>query len=404
MKIVKLSAFFKNVGVLSLSVALSQLFQILSLLVLAATVKQAEMGVYTIYLSLLSIVSSVGLLQYDQALVHMEDEKEKDVVSALLFLSLLSSAAVFVVSLVLSYPLGKLLSAHLFFSMLMLIAIRYMTRKRYFKRLAAVRVAPPAIFFLAVSFFSWTGLLSVSFEIVYIHLLSLSVVSIFSIAWVITHLEGISFSVSKIFSFFKEKREFAILTMPGTLINSFSYNIPTVIIGRFFGEAAAAQFFLALRGINVISILSTALYNVIHGTIAALYREGNREKIKNLIERYRKKMFFVSFAAMLAIISLSTLLEFFDFTAEWRDTLFYLQIMAPLAAITLFVVPLSSVFFVFERLGVDFFNNTTLLFLVIFSWGIAIFMHNIVAGVLLYTLLSIVRYFYILYKIKEIVK
>lgn len=239
------SRFFRNVSVSSLSIIIAQVLQLSVFLLLSKYITQDDLGLYSIYLSYLAIVASIGMLQYQLTIVHIEKENLNSAVFISFIIAVVLAVSLFGILMLfgLNESILIYLPLHIFMSFMLSITTNLLIRFELFDTLALLRVSPIVLLFSSiVGYHLLTDLkLELSYIVIFqILSLFISVVVFFSV--VAKKLTGILYFESKnILHVIKEKREFALITTPGVFINSFAYNIPTIIVGHYFSQSLAAQ-------------------------------------------------------------------------------------------------------------------------------------------------------------------
>jgi O-antigen/teichoic acid export membrane protein len=407
-KVIK-SKFFQNVSISSFSIVIAQILQLLVFLLLTKYITQSELGEYSVYMSYLAIIASVGMLQYQLTIVHIESERLNS--SIIISLSIAIILSIFIWLLIeymvtFDKTLLKFLPIHIFMSFLLSISTYLLVRFEKFVYLAILRVLPIILLMSEILIYHFT--IDDKLKLDYLVIFHISAVGLSGVIFFIYSLklyEKHTVNLKDMIKLLYEKREFALVTTPGVFINSFAYNIPTIIVGNFFGQAMAAQYFLAMRLFNIISIASKSIYDVYHGKLAYFVRNDLKDDSIKFYKNLKKLLLFISIVTLLLFIILPPILvPLFFKVDEWNETIYFLQILSALAAITLYVVPRSIVFVVHEKLKEDFNNHVLLLILVSISWSMAIVLNNVYAGIIIYVILNIIRYVYISLKINKIVK
>jgi len=402
------SKFFKNVSISSMAIAVAQILQLAVFLLLAKYITQGELGEYSIYMSYLSILASIGMLQYQLTIVHIDASNlNSSVVLSLTIATILSFFIWLSIELIFSLDNSVLrfLPLHIFMSFLTSIASYLLIRFEMFIHLAVLRITPIILLMseLLIYNFITDDILKLDYLVIF-HIASIGFTGIVFFIYTLKLLENYKINLKDTINLLFEKRKFALITTPGIFINSFAYNIPTIIVGSFFGQAMAAQYFLAMRLFNIISIASKSIYDVYHGKLSYFVRNNSGEESARFYVNLKKLLSFISVLTFILFIILPPVFIpiFFD-ENEWKETIYFLQILAPLAAITLYVVPRSIIFLVHEKLKEDFKNHILLLILISISWTIAIILHSVYMGMLIYVVLNIMRYMYISLRINKIV-
>jgi len=190
----------------------------------------------------------------------------------------------------------------------------------------------------------------------------------------------------------RSHRKFPLLVMPSDFVNAAAYNVPVILIERYFGAALAAQYAIVLKFCDApLSLLGNSIGRVYHGELAGAVRAhepGTYARFK----RFRRAQAFASLAVGLSICAFFPPLITLLLGPNWEVGASFARWLAPAFALAMLATPLSMVFFVFERQG--FLLGVQLAYLAISlgSFGLAIACHDLWIGIVAFSSLSALRY------------
>lgn len=393
----------KNVGLLTLATIAGQLLLALNLLLLAWLLSQEEVGVYSVFLSYAAILSTVSLLSYEVTLPNVMDEDLPAYVQALLALLAVVACLVGVGFSMFGYRYSPLLAGQVLALGLIRLGEYVNVRGGRFGLIGVGRIAPHAAFLLLLAAFA--GLVEhPKVDPVILGYVSVFVVVAASYAFVsLRNNVGAGVSWQRCARLLHARRRNPAFITPSELFNSMAYNLPVILIDRFFGAGIAAQYNIMLRfGFGPISILGNTVGSVFHSRLAGAVREG--KKVLPLYGRVRNYLLLTALAVGVGIFALYPPAIRYLLGQEWLMSARFCQLMAPLFAIMVLVAPLSVTFYVLERQAYLFANQLAYLLIALASFAIGIAADSIWLAVGLFAFLSIVRYLIVFAKINQLLQ
>lgn len=138
----------------------------------------------------------------------------------------------------------------------------------------------------------------------------------------------------------KRHRNFPLFSMPKSFIDSFSYNLPFMLLAIYFDKAYIGLFSLAMTcAFRPVSFFSSAYNSVLYKNFSEKYR--NHQSIKHDINKFitgNVAVFLPVF--VIGFVFAESLLSFI-FGKEWGGCALYLRMVLPWIFLNLFVTSLS---------------------------------------------------------------
>ncbi len=143
-------------------------------------------------------------------------------------------------------------------------------------------------------------------------------------------------------------RRFPAFSLPRSLINNLSSNIPALLLTPFFGLAPIGLFSAGITfGFRPVNMLETSIYQVFFRRVSQDYNE--RKPIMPVIKRFLRSVgFIIAPLAVVGIVVVSLLIEPV-LGHEWAMSGIYLRYLMPWLIMTLFVAPISFLSDVFQK-------------------------------------------------------
>lgn len=141
-------------------------------------------------------------------------------------------------------------------------------------------------------------------------------------------------------------------SVPANLINSLGSQLPELLINRFFGVAMVGQYSLANRIVNQpLSLIATSVQDI--------FRQKASEEIRmssNCVNTFKRFGLFLTIVSILIVVPLvlfGPAVFKLAFGSEWRDAGVLVQALAFLIALRFISSPLSYVWILKGRQGLD---------------------------------------------------
>ena len=391
-------------GVITLAAIFGQLISVGNIFFITTQLfSQDVFGIYSVFLSYLMIFSTLSLLSYEKAVPNLNQEELKDLFFGMLGILIITALVIFfITSYMFSYDFSYLLSIALisngFFRMSGMINVR----NKSIRQLIFPRIAP--------HLFVSLGLIYLYISTEYNRTVE-DLILVYIIANIITTL--LYFQITKSFDFFKKKFsysksknilfqeiKFFFLITPSNILNRLSYNLPVILIEKYFGAGMAGQYSLVLRlGFSPLVTIGNSVNQIYHGKIAELYRTGGRG-IYLLYQKTIKIMLAIGIIAFLGFLVLAPFVINFFFGENWNMAGLFIQIFSPFFGIMIIVAPITVAFLVLQDQRNEFINQLLFFLITLISFGIGVFINNLTIAIFLFSSLSFIRYVYMAFQLK----
>ena len=398
---------------------LGNIFGQLSLLLLTPVLTRIYppeyFGKYGLFVSILSIFSTIICLKYELAIMLPKDDKDS---SSILILCL-------IISLIFG---GFLLSIFFLFSP----QISSYLQWEYFNKVIIILVISFILKGLSNSINEWNSRkeryirYSLSYFInsfitfsspLLLYVLSIHFVNNLIIGVLIGNTISFSFllffTLKKDFTFFKQKInlskitynfhkyfDFPRFTTIASLINEVSWQIPSFAIAAYFSKEALGYYTLAFGMIKLpVSLMSKSISQVFYQRIS---EEKGSAKIVQIVEKMVIILTKVSIPFIITLFLFSPNIFSFIFSKPYSEAGKYVQILSPWIFIWFLSSPLSRILFVYEKQKSDLYINLLILISRLIAFIVGVLNKNLYLALFLYSLLGVVSYGYLIIKALKI--
>jgi len=265
-----------------------------------------------------------------------------------------------------------------------------------------LKVLPAALFFVAIlihEFLGWVSLENIITTFVFINLFSILIGMP-----VLKELECVKRRINwvRMQKLLKREKGFPVMVAPSELMNRLTYYFPILIIEKFFGVTSAGQYSLTLRVcFSPISLITSAVGQVFQADIAQANRDRKRQQ-GLLTGTFVFKLIFVALAITSIFYFIVPLLVKYIFGPEWNEAIDYIKALSPLFGLMSVITPLTTAFHVYRKNMELLVQQSIFLIISLFSFGLAWYVNNLLLGVVVFSILSAIRYLYILYMLRKV--
>jgi len=299
----------KNFFILIGGTAFAQIISIASTPLLTRIFSPDDFGILGSILAISAIISVLGSMKYDMAIVLAEDNKEASHIQFLSIIILcLLTIALFLISLIIPSYLFKTIGLQFnifwltplfFFISLNSIFSSRLNREEMYKHLSLSQIIKRFIIVISQIIFGYVGfgpigliignILGVASSTIYLY--------IYNISFLNFKNEYINY---KYFTKVANKyKQFPIYTVPQTILNTFVIQLPIIFLGIFYSAQVVGAYFLTVKIIQLpTNLLGQSVRRI-------FYKEAtkNKDNIHSLRRMYNKITF-----SLLAIIFIPTIL------------------------------------------------------------------------------------------------
>lgn len=395
--------FFKNIGINSLSIVFSQACNTISILLIAKILSQHDFGLYSIFQTYINLYISINLLSFDKALPNIQNNDLLSFLYGIFFVHISYLALSYFVLFLVGYGYCKLVSACVFFNAVKKVNEALAVRSQQFNLLAYIRIIEPMMHLLFIGWLAVKGTLYLE-QVLWVYSLSTGT-SVLIMLVKFKEIVPISagYSLDKAWKLIVKERGFALLTAPSEILNRLAYYSPMFIINNYFGPVIAGQYNLMLRFcFSPISIISSSIGQVFQSYLAKHNRESG-SGIDILTKVFLKKLLLAFIGCLILFFIVLPETMRFVFGEKWGYLYWFLKFSSPMFSVMAVVSPLTSAFYVFRRNIDNFIQQGSYLLISFFSFFIAVVFKDIYLGIILFSMLSFVRYLHILSILKRII-
>lgn len=366
-------------------------------------------GVAALFQSLVGIVAAVACLRYEMAIMlPAADRRAADMFGLSLGLTVMMSVVTALPAILAARPIARALNAPGIAPWLWLVPVgvllggftlalnNWETRTGRFGRLSVARVVAAVVTVTAMLFLGLAGHPTGGSRIVAMVLGSLAFcVLVGSLIWRDDRgLFRSSITRLGILAGARRFRRFPVFDTWSMLMNAVSWQLPALLLSRFFNAAVVGHYALGFRTLQLpMSLVGTAIGQVFFRRAAIARHEG---RLAELVENAFGQLAKLGLFPLLLLSLVGRELFLFVFGPEWAEAGVFAQILAPWVFFWFISSPLSTLISVLEKQRFGLFLNIAILAtrlgsLVIGGWlgdarlGLGLFAAT---GVLLYGYLS----------------
>lgn len=394
------SSFQKNIVTLFSGTFLAQLINVIGALVLAKIYAPELYGTYSVFLSLVGILTVINSLKLEYIVItDSSDKKSKNMVNAIIIIVLIMS----VLFLGLFGILKSYFSEHgipfliLIFSIVTSLFLSsskllesYATRVSWFKNIAKARVLMAictVIFQFSLFYFSENGL-------IYGYTIAVFIVLLFFIL--------ISKNIFKkpdlpLFqTTLKNHKNLLRFALPSGAINAVALYIMPILLLSYFTAADAGVYALSLKVVSVPMFLISSSVSQVYFQKASDFFNHSKNKLYD----FTKKVAFINIAIILVILLFINtlgvyLLELF-FNKDWEHLSTYILMLSFLIICQTAFSPISSLIVVIRKNHIGLVFNIVLALLNFIAIYIGHLYQNISYTVLFYSITAGMSYLILL--------
>ena len=389
---------------------IAQVIGVIGTLFLAKLYGSQAFGIFGVFVSLSGMFTIISTLQYDNCLVTIKDNHERNNLLNSLFilniiLAIVIALFVFLFSSFINFESNYILIAYLALTGAIFFSFNkthelYLTHKERFKPISNAKIAT-ILFSLVFQFilyksFSFNGL-------VYGNIISIILISGYYFNLNKSEIQTIDFTLLK--STLKENNTVFKHLLPANLINSIAISVSPILITLFFGIEFYGIYYLSIK------ILSTPLYLITSSVAQVYYKESDKLfKVKHpKLLNLTKKVVLSSIGIMLVfLILLNTVGIYFleiILHKNWENLRLYTLILSFLVFAKSAFIPISDIIIVLNKNYFSLLFSIYLLVINFLSFYIGYLYGNIVLAIFIISVLGGIGYFYqLFYFLKELKK
>ena len=348
------------------SSGLVMLFPMISAPIIARLYSPEDFGIYAVFFSLATILSSVSSLEL-RNIALLEEARSDGIhgtvlaLTAVVIFSLLISLLIFMLpDSILIFLVGSNVHAYLIWLPLTIflmggsqVIYTWATREKEYKILARNKLIlgiSTMLLQIGIGFMGYGAIGFIIANILGLLLASLLLLVIFLKAFCAT---SIQYSAYSAFAQFKRYYRLTLWTMPATLVNSLSQFLPELLINRFFGAAQLGQYSFAVRMLNMpIAFLSSSIQDFFRQQAAFEFNKNGHCTFSFL-----RFLILTLVGAIFLIVPVIFLVPYvfpIIFGEQWTDAGSFIQAVAFLTIIRFVSSPLSYIWIIQGQQSLDF--------------------------------------------------
>lgn len=403
------NALIRNIFSLSLGTFLAQLIPLLSLPLLTRLYTPDQFGILGYIVAIYSLTSTLGCMRLDQAVLVQNTNRD---VQYLLHGVFIVSGILSIIIFLLPY-MGFLFSFKTswlnyvafftFFSSMNLILISYFIRHKRFVRTSIGKIITYSSIVLCQITFGYIGVVD---GLIVGQLIGIIIGFSFYSSYMINIKNSFIkyFKFTPIINLIKLNKKFPIYSLPLSLMNGISRNLPNFLLLTLYDPKVAGFYILANRiSLAPVALISSAVGQVFYQKAAAM--ERNNSNAYQLFRKVYIAHWGIGLIPAIIIFFLLPDIFLFIFGAEWVDAGIYAQIMLPWVFLVFVNTSLMGSINVKGQQKTLFYFELILLILRMFSFIAAYLMgFSAVELLILYSLIGFVMQLYLSYFMFKIMK
>lgn len=386
------STLLRQMGTLTTGTIIAQAIQLLNLVILAHYFSLSDVGIYSVFLAVVGTLTPAAMLGYEMLIPAISDDEIRPYLKSVALIPVPMAILFASLAFLASFSHWTIIAPWICGAAIQRLGEMFNVRRNRFRHVAAARLLPALLMSLLLASFIMNG--SADIQLMMEWQASLGFVlgvcyAAFSLPLPeLRKRDSSAFMVRSL----RNASNAPLYLMPSNVLNLLAYNVPIVIIGKWFGADLAAQYAYVLRfGFGPVSLIGGTLYQIFYGMLTEAVR-SNDAALFNQFVRARRMIFFAAIAATLGIaltypFGFRLLLGEQWMTAGWISLIF-----APFFGAMIYLTPLSVALNTFNRQHFELKTQLHYFALSAFSFGVAVALHNPWIGFMLFSLLGCVRY------------
>ncbi|HYD60718.1 MAG TPA: lipopolysaccharide biosynthesis protein [Noviherbaspirillum sp.] len=357
-RVLPANAFARRVVVLAGGNVLAQAITVAVAPILTRLYSVQDFGLMAVFVTLLSLVSVVGALRYEQAIPMPEDDKEAASLLVLSLLVLIAITGLAAIPLMMwRFEIAALLKTPALSDYMVLVPIgallaglystlnRWAVRRKAFAPLASTRMSQ-AFFAAAIQL---AGAKLGALALLLGQVAGQGGGSVSLLARVLRKDWSVVRSVRArdVLSAARTYRKYPMYSTWTALCNTVGSQLPSVMFAAFFGPAAAGIYLLANRVLSApMQLVGQAIGNVFLADAPAAMREG---RLGAVVAKVHARLAHIGMPPMLVLLVAGPEIFAVVFGESWRQAGVFAQWLAPWLYLVFITSPMTSIFLVLER-------------------------------------------------------
>jgi O-antigen/teichoic acid export membrane protein len=355
------SEFHKNILTLVSGTALAQILPVIFSPLLSRIFTVSDYALFGIFMSIVSITSVFATAKYDYAIVlPIDDEEAFSILSLSFIIAILFTMFLFLFLIILNENVLNLLNNPDFADWLYFIPVSvfaittlgifnfWFTRKQKYRSLAINKVVKNSSIIgsniiLELSRITGGGL--IIGQIFGTGLASLILGGGMLKNNISTYQ---SFSIKKLKKVIVQYRDFPLFSMPSTLLNTLSQQMPILLISSWYTNEMVGAYFFAMKILSIpMALIGSSVAQTFYQEFNDIINSGG--KAKKFLTQTWLHLFLVGFFPLLLVFLFGEIIFCFIFGDEWVSAGKIASILSPIILLNFISSPTSSTYTVLRK-------------------------------------------------------
>ncbi|HSF81432.1 MAG TPA: oligosaccharide flippase family protein [Anaerolineales bacterium] len=402
----KSSQLAANVIKLVGGTTVAQILTILTAPLISRLYKPSAVGTTGLFVSMIVILNVIVCLRYEQAIMlPKEDSEGANLYIVSLLIALMMSGLTLVIVLIGKNLIPSFLNAPEIAPYLWLIPIAVLiqgiflatnlwnSRSKLFGRLSIARVAASfstSVFPILLAFMGYAN----ATGLIVSYMLGTTIFTLVLFGQVILESWPIfrqEITTTRIKTAVKRYRKFPLFDAWGALVNTLSWQLPTIMLSIFFSQMDVGHYSMANRVLLLpMTLIGNAIAQVFFQQASETY--ASTGSITKPVEMVFQRLVAISLPLAILLTLFGPRIFFIVLGAQWEIAGVYAQILAPWMFFLFIASPISSVFSILEKQEQALFVHITILITRAISLLIGGMLGDIKIALILWTASGIIVY------------
>lgn len=393
------SEIIRNSSIILGGNVLGQIIALSVLPILTRIYSEAEFGIYATFMSVCSLLTTLGTGRYEESLVVAKDRKETvHLLGFSLKLLTLFSLIIFAGLLLFREPIFSLfkfesiepfwyyLPVTIFLTGLVYLLNNLATREKQFKRITAAGLTQNCVntigkLVAGFSGFTRTGM-------IFSNALSVLTSNIPYLSLRKQLMEALKWNWNEERKIALRYIDFPRFNLGRTFLSGFSINLPFLILIGIFGEASLGLYSIAFTLLyRPINLFANSLYTTLFENGASTIR--NKKPLLPSLKKYWKYSCFYILPCFVAAFLIARPAFVIFLGSQWAESALYFQYLLPWMFMSMLVSPVQFVPILFNRQKIALWLEIFHLLFRFGALGIGIYFMNFQTGILLFSLVGL---------------
>lgn len=397
--------FSKKVSVLFVANIVTHIITLINLTLIARVFTLDTVGEYSVMLSYLSIVGNYCILSYNIAIQNSKDKQLPYYVTGSVFVVLITSVFTYIALATLDVNFTIIICILMFLAGLNLISDSINIRDGEMYKIALRKILNPfmQLIFYVSCYFLIEDQLDVNYLLAGIMVAYITTVVLFS-QKIIAHF-NIKLGVRNLFDVMKARLTKSSLLSVSDLLNTLAYNLPTILIDKYFGAVYAGFYSIVIKICSIpITLISDAIAKVYLNKVLYELRNYNDKISYSNFKHLNIFMCVSSFVGWLFILVGLPSAVTIVLGDAWAEAGTFGLILSPLFCLGYLVTPLSMIFYPLKKEKEVFKLQLAYFMISLFSFLLGGLFSSIYISLWVFSIVSSIRYVYIYFKLMQFAK